>query len=244
MRRGYVLVFIVAIALVTSAMAADKYGGRHPRLTERGELFLLEVGETEEIFGQGERIEVELIEIGHNPEEVSDMRLDYIELSDENPDPGEEVGIEVSITNIGTGAAYAVSLSMTYGDEHLGGDSPSYPMIEEIDPGETEILEFVHIYEEEGEYTIMAFVDAPNDINMGNNVECEQITVGDPQGGSSGGCGAFGPREIPKKAHIGYEVTRGQVAEYETFWVGLSDIGEQLEILKLSDLQALLSIPN
>jgi len=230
---------------MTIANADTKEAVLTHNFIERGDLFILDVGETKEVFSPGNRIYVEFLEIDYDPDAVSDVRIDDIILSNENPDPGEEISIDIPLTNIGTGVAEFVSVYVNYGDEEEGSGHEGPHIIQEILPGDSYVVEVNHMYQNEGEYTIMIVVRSPNDIQMGNNVECKNIRVGDPQG-SGGGCGALGPNDIPKDAHIFYtEYQHGDVVDQQDLWLRVDDIGQEIEVIKLNEYESkvLLSIP-
>jgi len=209
-------------------------------LTEKGEMFLLAPGETERI--DGGRITVELLEIGYDPAFISDVRVDDIVFSSDNPQQGESVHITVLVTNAGSGTAHA-SVTVTYGDEQDGSSTGGVSIVE-LDPGQTEILEFDHTYTEERIYTVMVVAQANNDINTGNNVRCEEIRVGNPEGPGSAGCGALPQQVLPKQAHVLYTRYQGQnVVDQQGLWLSSDDIGFVVEIIKLSGSKAVLSVP-
>ncbi len=235
---------IALIAVLITAIATVQGEVTLPFLTEKGELFLLNQGETETIQIQGGRITVQLLEISHDPESISDVRIDDIIFSDTNPDVGENVHITVPVTNIGTGAAHDVGVHITYGDEHQNGSQGGEGIIAQINPGETVVLEYDHIYDEENIYTVMFVAKAGNDIDNGNNIMCKEIRVGDPEGPGSGGCGALSQQVIPKDAHILYKKYHGNnVIDQQELWLSADNIGYVVEVLKLSDEKALLAVP-
>lgn len=230
------ITLILGIVLVASAQGEVSL----PIFSEKGELFLLEQGETETIQIPSGRIDVQLVEIGHNPAEISDLRVDDITFSNNNPQPGESIHIAAPITNVGTGIARAVELQTNYGT----GESSTPAIVVEILPGQTISNEYDYVYNEEGIYTIMVVARTDNDINNANNIVCEQIVVGNPQNGGGSGCGALPQNIIPKKAHVLYKKYRGQnIVEEQDLWLSVDGIGSVVEVMKLSNTKALLSVP-
>ena len=245
MKKIYLMLSVLLLVLGT-VFVVDAATDRNLRSffsTEKGEVFSLEVGDTEEIVTKHGDITVELLEIAINPEWVSDVSVDDIILSDENPDPGEEVHITIPISNIGTGTAHGVGFDIRFGDEEMGGDHGEFSAIPWILPGETIEFEIDHTYEEEGSYTIMVSALVSNDIDNSNNIECKIFEVGNPPHGG-GGCGALGPNDIPKYAHIIYtENRKGNEVTQEELWVNPDSFGDLVEVLKMSLTEALMTVP-
>ncbi|GEM_PF-2768333 len=241
MQKG--MMFLLILLVSFGAVLAANFGEETTKQisswfsTEKGEIFLLQPGESKEIKTREEIIVVELLEIGYDPRDVSDLRLDNILFSDETPGVGESVHITVTVTNIGTGSAYNVALDPLYGDEGLGHGHSGMGRFE-IASEETVTFELDHMWETDGVYITVFMVKTLNDVNNGNNVECEEIIVG--SGGSgSGGCIGFGPNDITKKAHLTY---RSGLNE-EELWLNQDDLGYLVEVLKLNDRMALLTVP-
>ena len=206
-------------------------------MPQKGESILIPEGETRTIFTQNGKITVQLLEIAHNPAEVSDIAVGEIQFSDENPEPGQEVFISAPISNIGTGDA-GVSIQISYGD---GIEGSVMAMI--LHPGESTDLKAAHTYSVEGAYSIMISAFAGNDIDTSNNIQCRTIRVGNSSEGA-GGCGIPSPSIIPEKAHILYtEYSHGQVINSQDIWLSPEDIGQAVEVLKLGRDKALLTVP-
>ena len=210
-------------------------------MTQKGELFLLDVGETQTVATSTGRITVELLDFGYNPDDVSDVAVDDILFSDENPLPEEIVHITVPITNRGPGATSGLGFDLDFGDGAGGGFGA--PLT--LRPGETHFFEFDHAYREEGTYTLRALAEVDNDIDMSNNVLCESIEVGDPMGGGSSCGGGGGPSMLSEEAYIQYTVydRNGSILEQRDFWITPQDIGLDVELVKMADSKALLVVP-
>ncbi|MFC2143536.1 CARDB domain-containing protein [Candidatus Aenigmatarchaeota archaeon] len=244
MNKTILLIVLTIVVLGTLGIVSAQTDIQLPFFTYEGDLFLLEEGETEDIKIRGGRITVELLEIDYNPDEVSDVMVHNLTFSNDNPMPGENVNMSVLLTNIGTGAAHTVSVKLAFGDEGQGGGSHGMPVIPEILPGETVELEFSHVYEEEGYYTVMVLARVDNDIDLSNNIICEEIQVGDPQGSHGGGCGGMAGTDAQKKAHIIYTKYRGShVIDEQELWLTQDDIGLVVEIIKLDELRSLMTVP-
>lgn len=242
-KKAYFLLPLIIIMGTTAIANADSKDALVAnRFIEKGDLFSLQVGEAKEILVLGGRATVELLEIGYNPDEISDVQINEIILSDENPDSGEEIVFAVPVRNIGTGLAYGTSVDFQYGDEFQGGNGEdSIAVIPIILPGETIELEFAHTYLEDGYYNLMVISSVSNDINTGNNVVCEQLKVGNPEGESGqGGCGALPQQILPKDAHLIYTVNNDE--QYD-LWLSPEDVGAELEVIKLADNKILLTVP-
>jgi len=207
-------------------------------ITEKGELYTLGIGETKTIYTDSGRITTQLLAIDYNPSEISDVHIEEIRFSNENPQPGEPFFIEIPLTNEGSGVAQGV-LEVKFDEQS------SSASIINLQPGESSSLEMQKTFSEAGYYTLIAHAQVNNDIDLSDNLVCATIKIGEPEGTAVGGCGALGPAAIPKEAHIHYiEFNgRGRVINEQDLWLSPEDMGFPVELIKLGIDRTLAVIP-